>query len=99
MKGDETSDAYLNRAKEYANALANIGEAFKEKNLVMLVIAGLSEDYNGLKSTLLARQAPTAFHELQGLLSDHDYMIKQYVLVIPSLQAFTTKTSGTSSQT
>nr|GEX36054.1 hypothetical protein [Tanacetum cinerariifolium] len=38
---------------------------------------GLREDYNGLKSTLLARQAPTAFHELQGLLADHDYMIKQ----------------------
>lgn len=99
MKGDETSDAYLNRAKEYADALANIGEAFKEKDLVMLVIAGLREDYNGLKSTLLARQAPTAFHELQGLLSDHDYMIKQSVPVVPSPQAFTTNTSGIPSET
>ncbi|GKG15308.1 nucleotide-binding alpha-beta plait domain-containing protein, partial [Tanacetum coccineum] len=84
MKGDETSDAYLNQAKEYADALGNIGEAFKEKYLVMLLIVGLHEDYNGLKSTLLARQAPTAFHELQGLLADHDYMIKQYVPAIPS---------------
>ncbi|GJX06243.1 hypothetical protein Tco_0194175 [Tanacetum coccineum] len=94
-----SSPAYLNQAKEYADALGNIGEAFKEKYLVMLLIVGLHEDYNGLKSTLLARQAPTAFHELQGLLADHDYMIKQYVPAIPSLQAFTTKTSGTSSQT
>ncbi|GJW13377.1 beta-grasp domain-containing protein [Tanacetum coccineum] len=94
-----TSDAYLNRVKEYVDALANIDEAFKEKDLVMLVIAGLREDYNDLKSTLLARQAPIAFHELQGFLADHDYMIKQYVLVIPSPHAFTTTTSGTSSQT
>ncbi|GJV64686.1 hypothetical protein Tco_1475514 [Tanacetum coccineum] len=56
MKGDETSYAYLNRAKEYAYVVANIGEAFKEKDLVMLVVSGLCEDYNGLKSTLLARQ-------------------------------------------
>nr|GEX00120.1 nucleotide-binding, alpha-beta plait [Tanacetum cinerariifolium] len=103
MKGNETSDAYLNRAKEYVDALANIGEAFKEKYLVMLVIMGLREDYNGLKSTLLARQAPTAFHELQGLLADHDYMIKQSVLIIPSQtrssqQGSITTTSGTSSQ-
>ncbi|GJZ25035.1 hypothetical protein Tco_0562494 [Tanacetum coccineum] len=56
MKGDETSDAYLNRAKEYAYVVANIGEAFKEKDLVMFVVAGLCEDYNSLKFTLLARQ-------------------------------------------
>nr|GFC33296.1 hypothetical protein CTI12_AA517590 [Tanacetum cinerariifolium] len=98
------NDAYISRAKEYVDALANIGEAFKEKDLVMLEIAGLRKDYNGLKSTLLARQAPTAFHELQGLLADHDYMIKQSVPVIPSQtgsspQVFTTTTSGTSSQT
>ncbi|GJU53090.1 retrovirus-related pol polyprotein from transposon TNT 1-94 [Tanacetum coccineum] len=65
----------------------------------MLVIAGLRDDYNGLKSTLLARQAPTAFHELKELPAYHDYMIKQFVPVIPSPQAFTTTTSGTSSQT
>ena len=72
MIGDETSSAYLNRAKEYADALANIGESFKEKDPVMLVIAGLRDDYNGLKSTLLSRQVPTTFNELHGLLSDHD---------------------------
>ena len=99
MKGDETSEAYLNRAKEYVDALSNIGEAFKEKDLVMLVIAGLREDYNGLKSTLLARQVPTAFNELQGLLSDHDYMIKQSIPVVPSQQAFTTHTVGMSTLT
>nr|GEX68587.1 retrovirus-related Pol polyprotein from transposon TNT 1-94 [Tanacetum cinerariifolium] len=103
MKGNETPDAYLSRTKEYVDALANIGEAFKEKDLVMLVIAGLRKDYNGLKSTILARQAPTSFHELQGLLADHDYMIRQSVPVIPSQtgsspQVFTTTTSGTSSQ-
>nr|GEW85016.1 putative polyprotein [Tanacetum cinerariifolium] len=63
----------------------------------------LRKDYNGLKSTLLARQAPIAFHELQGLLADHDYMIKQSVPVISSRtgsspHVFTTTTSGTSSQ-
>lgn len=69
MKEDESSSAYLTRAQEYSNALANIGEPVKEKDLVMLVISGLREEYNGLKSTLLARQSPTAFVELHGLLS------------------------------
>nr|KAJ0227784.1 hypothetical protein LSAT_V11C100034910 [Lactuca sativa] len=35
----------------------------------MLVISGLREEYNVLKSTLLARQSPTAFVELHGLLN------------------------------
>lgn len=62
----------------------------------MLVIAGLREEYNSLKSTLLARQVPTAFNVSHGLLSDHDFMIKQSVPVVPSPQAFTTNTIGMS---
>nr|GEW28183.1 retrovirus-related Pol polyprotein from transposon TNT 1-94 [Tanacetum cinerariifolium] len=75
MHGDETPDAYLNRAQEYANALAAIGEPVKDKDLVMLVVSGLHEEYNGLKTTITSRQSPTAFSELHALLSDHDYMI------------------------
>ncbi|KAD4584816.1 hypothetical protein E3N88_22417 [Mikania micrantha] len=87
MKGDESSSTYLTRAQEYSDALANIGEPMKEKDLVMLVILGLCEEYNGLKSTLLARQFPTAFSELHGLLSDHDFMIKKTAPDADALQA------------
>ncbi|GJS61581.1 retrovirus-related pol polyprotein from transposon TNT 1-94 [Tanacetum coccineum] len=55
MHGDETPDAYLNRAQEYVDALAAIG----------------------LKTTITARQSPTAFSELYALLSDHDYMLEK----------------------
>ncbi|GJV98675.1 nucleotide-binding alpha-beta plait domain-containing protein [Tanacetum coccineum] len=41
MHGDETLDAYLNRAQEYADALAAIGEPVKDKNLVMLAVSEL----------------------------------------------------------
>ena len=41
MKGDEKPADYLCRAQEYATALANIGELFKDKDLVMLVLSGL----------------------------------------------------------
>ncbi|GJS57771.1 putative RNA-directed DNA polymerase [Tanacetum coccineum] len=75
MHGDETPDAYLNRAQEYVDALAAIGEPVKDKDLVMLVISGLREEYNGLKTIITARQSPTAFSELHALLSDHDYML------------------------
>ncbi|GJY92323.1 hypothetical protein Tco_0508105 [Tanacetum coccineum] len=34
----------------------------------------LREKYN-LKTTITARQSPTAFSELHALLSDHDYML------------------------
>ncbi|GJW08304.1 nucleotide-binding alpha-beta plait domain-containing protein [Tanacetum coccineum] len=75
IHSDETPDAYLNRAQEYADALAAIGEPVKDKDLIMLVVSGLREEYNGLKTTITARQSPTAFSELHALLSDHDYML------------------------
>nr|GFA69345.1 nucleotide-binding, alpha-beta plait [Tanacetum cinerariifolium] len=75
MHDDETPDAYLNRAQEYANALAAISEPVKDKALVMLVVSGLHEEYNGLKTTITARQSPTAFSKLHALLSDHDYIL------------------------
>ncbi|GKC46050.1 tryptophan aminotransferase-related protein 3-like protein [Tanacetum coccineum] len=75
MHVDETPDAYLNHAQEYVDALAAIGEPVKDKDLVMLVVSGLREEYNGLKTTITARQSPTAFNELHALLSDHDYML------------------------
>lgn len=65
----------------------------------MLVIVGLRDDYNRLKSTLLAWQVPTAFNELHGLLSDHDYMIKQSVLAVPPPQVFHTNVTGTTCPT
>ncbi|GKF13343.1 nucleotide-binding alpha-beta plait domain-containing protein, partial [Tanacetum coccineum] len=77
MHGDETPDAYLNCAQEYADALATIGEPVKDKDLVMLVVSGLREEYNGLKTTITTRQSPTAFSELHALLSNHDYMLKK----------------------
>lgn len=57
----------------------------KDKDLVMLVIAGLREEYNGLKSTLLSHQTPIAFTELHGLLSDHDYVVRKYVPDVPPI--------------
>ncbi|GJZ34668.1 retrotransposon protein, putative, ty1-copia subclass [Tanacetum coccineum] len=59
---------------QYADALVAIGDTVKDKDLVMLVVSGLREEYNGLKITITARQSPTAFSELHALLSDHDYM-------------------------
>nr|GEU38090.1 nucleotide-binding, alpha-beta plait [Tanacetum cinerariifolium] len=74
MHDDETPNAYLNRAQEYADALADIGEPVKDKDLIMLAVLGLREEYNGLKTTITARQSTTAFSELHALLSDHDYI-------------------------
>ncbi|GJU88848.1 putative RNA-directed DNA polymerase [Tanacetum coccineum] len=85
MHGDETPDAYLNRAQEYSDALAIIGEPVKDKDLVMLDVLGLREEYNGLKTTITARQSPTAFSELHALLSDHDYMLGKTCAPAPSI--------------
>ncbi|KAK9057449.1 hypothetical protein SSX86_022284 [Deinandra increscens subsp. villosa] len=91
MKPDETSATYLTRAQEYATALANIGEPMKEKDVVMLVISGLREEYNGLKTTALSRQL--AFNELHALVADHEFMLKKHTPVVPPAQAFLTKAS------
>ncbi|GKE86270.1 nucleotide-binding alpha-beta plait domain-containing protein [Tanacetum coccineum] len=85
MHGDKTPDSYLNRAQEYADALAAIGEPVKDKDLVMLVVSGLCEEYNGIKTTIIARQSPTAFSELYALLSDHDYMLGKTCAPAPSI--------------
>ncbi|GKB23572.1 nucleotide-binding alpha-beta plait domain-containing protein [Tanacetum coccineum] len=80
-----THGDYLNRAQEYVDALAAIGEPVKDKDLVMLVVSGLREEYNGLKTTITARQSPTAFSELHALLSDHDYMLGKIHAPAPSI--------------
>lgn len=67
MKSDETPLTYLGRAMEYVSALANIGELMKDKDLVMLTISGLRDEYNGLKSNLLARHPSITFNDLHGL--------------------------------
>ncbi|GKB06088.1 nucleotide-binding alpha-beta plait domain-containing protein [Tanacetum coccineum] len=85
MHGDETPDAYLNCAQEYADALAAIGEPVKDKYLIMLAISSLREEYNGLKTTITARQSPTAFNELHALLSNHDYMLGKTRAPAPSI--------------
>ncbi|GJZ34003.1 hypothetical protein Tco_0579439 [Tanacetum coccineum] len=38
-------------------------------------LISLREEYNGLKTTITARQSPTAFSEVHALLSDHDYIL------------------------
>ncbi|KAM0051662.1 putative RNA-directed DNA polymerase [Helianthus debilis subsp. tardiflorus] len=93
MKGDETSAAYLARAQEYANALANIGQPMPEKDLVMLVVAGLPEEYNGVKQSLLARQFTAVFSELPGLLADHEFLIHKPTVDTSPVQAFTAATT------
>nr|GEX97974.1 heat shock chaperonin-binding [Tanacetum cinerariifolium] len=85
MHGDETPDAYLNSAQEYANALTAIDEPVKDKDLVMLDVLGLREEYNGLKTTITVRQSSTAFSELHALLSDHDYMLEKTHVPAPSI--------------
>ncbi|MFS7960449.1 putative RNA-directed DNA polymerase [Helianthus anomalus] len=52
MQPEESSTAYLTRARQYADALANIGEPYKEKDLVMLVVTGLRDEYDGFKSQI-----------------------------------------------
>ncbi|GKB26900.1 nucleotide-binding alpha-beta plait domain-containing protein [Tanacetum coccineum] len=76
MHGDETPDAYLNCAQEYADAHAAIGEPVKDKDLVMLAVSGLPEEYNGLKTTITARQSPITFSELHALLMGSPSMPK-----------------------
>ncbi|GKB96576.1 putative RNA-directed DNA polymerase [Tanacetum coccineum] len=60
MHGDETPDAYLNRAQEYVDALPAIGEPVKDKDLVMLVILELSA--LGFQLSPITPSGPQAFY-------------------------------------
>ncbi|KAD4385088.1 hypothetical protein E3N88_25256 [Mikania micrantha] len=93
MQGDDTPTSYLNRAQSLYDSLANLRHPMPESDLVMLVISGLREEYNGLKTTLLTRQFAIPFSELHALLSDHDYMIKKSQPELSPAQAFATVSS------
>nr|KAJ0210497.1 hypothetical protein LSAT_V11C400220110 [Lactuca sativa] len=88
MKIYDLSSVYLTRAQEYSDAIANIGEPMKENDLVMLVLSGLREEYNGLKSTIYARQVPIPLVDLHALLLDHDYMFLKTSTEVTPAQAF-----------
>nr|GEU49447.1 hypothetical protein [Tanacetum cinerariifolium] len=45
----------------------------------------LREEYNGLKTTITARQSPTAFSKIYALLSYHDYMLEKTHAAAPSV--------------
>ncbi|KAJ0479079.1 putative RNA-directed DNA polymerase [Helianthus annuus] len=93
MKGDETYGAYLARAQEYASALANIGSPMSDKDIVMLVVSGLRDEYNPIKQNLVTRQFTAVFSELPSLLADYEYMIKKSAPEVGPAQAFTTSSS------
>ena len=99
MEPDETSSAYLIRARQYADALANIGEPLKEKDLVMLVVTGLRDEYDGFKSQIVGRQFPTAFNDLHALLADHEYMIKKPQAAATQAFAATVPSANTTAAT
>ncbi|KAK9062643.1 hypothetical protein SSX86_019831 [Deinandra increscens subsp. villosa] len=99
MKGDEQPTTYLNRALALASDLRNIGQSMDEDDLVMSIISGLREEYNGLKSNLLGRETPVTLNDLPSFLSDHDYMVHKNPTAVDSApSAFTTLTSGSSQQ-
>ncbi|GJZ04941.1 hypothetical protein Tco_0538216 [Tanacetum coccineum] len=60
-------------------------EHVKDKDLVMLDVSGLREEYNSLKTTIIAHQSPTTFSELYALISDHDYMLGKTRVPAPSI--------------
>ncbi|GKD84362.1 hypothetical protein Tco_1355516, partial [Tanacetum coccineum] len=58
------------------DALDAIGEPVKDKDLVMLVVSVLREEYNGLKTTITSRQSLTAFSDLYALFMDLPSMLE-----------------------
>nr|GEV70321.1 hypothetical protein [Tanacetum cinerariifolium] len=85
MQGDETHEANLNHAQEHVDALTGIDEPVKDKDLVMLVVLGLREEYSNLKTIITTRQSPTAFSEIHARLSDHDYILRKTSAPAPSI--------------
>ncbi|KAJ0878723.1 hypothetical protein HanRHA438_Chr10g0443011 [Helianthus annuus] len=69
------------------------------KYIVMLVAAGLRDEYNGVKQNLFARQFTVVFNELPGLLADHEFLVNKSVPEPAPVHAFTAATTANSSST
>ncbi|KAL4579253.1 hypothetical protein LXL04_015391 [Taraxacum kok-saghyz] len=95
MKGDETSSAYLNQAQGYSDALANIGEPIKEKDLVLLVPpvqAFMATTASRNTTTLPSTPTTDQLQHLQTLFSQLGLQLQQ--TNTPSAQAFYTNRAG-----
>ncbi|KAD4179957.1 hypothetical protein E3N88_28548 [Mikania micrantha] len=105
VQGNTSQETWLSFERAYApktssreftlrNQLLRI--TMKDKDLVMLVVAGLRDEYNALKSIILTRQFPTSFIKLYSLFADHDYMMQKPTAPAPSAQAFMATTNPNS---
>lgn len=67
MKGNDTSASYLTRAQDYVTALANIGQPIPENYVLMLVVVGLRDEYNGVKKASSLDNSQLSFQKFLGV--------------------------------
>jgi hypothetical protein len=68
MDGNESISSFLGRIKEVKDKLGNIGETISSTDLVTITLNGMLEDYHMFITGLTAREKPTTFEELIGIL-------------------------------
>ena len=98
-KGNLSITDFYQKAKQYSDLLASIGQPISNNDLIIHILGGLPTEYDSLFTTINTRLAD--FDELYGHLLSHELRLEQHVVTpdlgIPAAH-FAAKPLGNSSR-
>uniref|UniRef100_A0A2N9IA60 Reverse transcriptase n=1 Tax=Fagus sylvatica TaxID=28930 RepID=A0A2N9IA60_FAGSY len=99
-KGNLSITDFYEKAKQYFDLLASIGQPLSDNDLIIHILGGLPTEYNSLITTVNTQLADFPIDELYGHLLSHELRLEQHVVTpdlgIPTAH-FAAKPPGNSS--
>ena len=80
MEANEGESKFIYRIKDLSDKLGDIGEVVESTDLVIISLKGLVLDYKVFISALAAREKPSTFEEIIGILIQEEERMKNYDL-------------------
>ena len=100
-KGNLSITDFYQKAKQYSDLLASIGQPISDNDLIIHILGGLPTEYDSLVTTVNTRLADFSIDELYGHLLSHELRLEQHAMTpdlgIPAAH-FAAKPPGTSTR-
>uniref|UniRef100_A0A2N9ISY4 Reverse transcriptase Ty1/copia-type domain-containing protein n=1 Tax=Fagus sylvatica TaxID=28930 RepID=A0A2N9ISY4_FAGSY len=100
-KGNLSITDFYQKAKQYSDLLASIGQPISDNDLIIHILGGLPTEYDSLVTTVNTRLADFSIDELYGHLLSHELRLEQHAVTpdlgIPAAH-FAAKPPGTSTR-
>uniref|UniRef100_A0A2N9I4N5 Uncharacterized protein n=1 Tax=Fagus sylvatica TaxID=28930 RepID=A0A2N9I4N5_FAGSY len=100
-KGNLSITDFYQKAEQYSDLLASIGQPISDNDLIIHILGGLPTEYDSLVTTVNTRLADFSIDELYGHLLSHELRLEQHAVTpdlgIPTAN-FAAKPPGNSSR-